>query len=71
MVIIYRNIYRQKRVIFVNFRFSYWNFDDHFEGQNFKAKIICCECIESRAMLKFSESLNPKEPFIMKIWYPD
>ena len=28
---------------------------------------ICCVCIESRTMLKFSESLNPKEPFIMKI----
>ena len=28
---------------------------------------ICCLCIENRAMLKFSESLNPKEPFIMKI----
>ena len=25
----------------------------------------CCVCIESRAMSKFSESLNPKEPFIM------
>ena len=53
------------------FRFSCWNLDDHFEGQNFKTKEICCVCIENRAMLKFSESLNPKEPFIMKIWYPD
>ena len=32
-----------------------------------RQKKICCVCIESRAMLKFSESLNPKEPFIMKI----
>ena len=28
---------------------------------------ICCVCKESKAMLKFSESLNPKEQFIMKI----
>ena len=32
-----------------------------------RQKQICCVCIESRAMLKCSESLNPKEPFIMKI----
>ena len=67
MVIIYSNICRQKCRIFVNFRFSCQNFDDHFEGQNFKTKQICCMCIESKAMLKFSESLNPKEQFIMKI----
>ena len=67
MVIIYRKIYRRKCHIFVNFRFSCLNFDDHFEGQNFQTETICCVCIESRAMLKFSESLNPKEPFIMKI----
>ena len=66
MVIIYRNIYRQKCRIFVNFRFSCLNFDDHFEGQNFKTKQICCTCIESRATLKISESLNSKELFIMK-----
>ena len=67
MVIIYQNINRQKCRIFINFRFSCWNFDDHFEGQNFRQKKICWVCIESRAMLKFSESLNPKNPFIMKI----
>ena len=67
MVIIYHNIYRRNCRIFVNFRFSCSNFDDHFEGQNFKTKQICCVCIESRAMLKFTESLNQKEPFIMKI----
>ena len=67
MVIIYCNIYCRKSRIFVNFRFSCSNFDDHFEGQNFKTKTICCVCIESRAMLKFSESLKPKEPFIMKV----
>ena len=32
-----------------------------------RQKKICCVCKESRAILKFSESLNPKEPFIMKI----
>ena len=67
MVIIYCNIYRRKCCIFVNFRFSCWNCDDHFEGQNLKTKTICCVCKESRAMLKFSESLNPKELFIMKV----
>ena len=40
MVIIYCKIYRQKCHIFVNFRFSFWNFDDHFEGQNLKPKNI-------------------------------
>ena len=34
MVIIYRNIYRRKCRIFVNFRFH----ADHFEGQNLKTK---------------------------------
>ena len=63
MVIIYRHIYRRKCRIFVNFRFSCRNFDDHFEGQNFKTKKICCECIESRVY----ENLNKKEPFLMKI----
>ena len=67
MVIIYRNIYHRKCRIFVNFRFSCWNFDDNFEGQNFKTKTFCCVCIESRAMLKFSERLIPKESFIMRI----
>ena len=64
---IYRNIYRRKCRIFVNFRFSCWNFENIFEGLNFKTKNICCVCIESRTMLKFSESLISKEPFIMKI----
>ena len=38
MIIIYRNMYRRKSRIFVNFRFSCRNFHDHFEGQNFKTK---------------------------------
>ena len=67
MVIIYRNIYRLKCQIFVNFRFLCRNFDDRFEDQNFKTKKNCCVCIDNRAMVKFSESLNPKEPFIMMI----
>ena len=67
MLIIYPNIYRRKCRIFVNFRFSCLNFENIFEGQNFKTKKFCCVCIESIAMLKFSESLNPKETFIMKI----
>ena len=65
MVIIYRNIYRRKCRIFCNFRFSCRNFDDQFEGQNFEKK-ICWVCIENRAILDFSESLHPKEPFIKK-----
>ena len=32
-----------------------------------RQKKIYCMCIESRAILKFSESLNPKESFIIKI----
>ena len=34
---------------------------------NTSRQLFCCVCIESRAILFFSESLNPKEPFIKKV----
>ena len=67
MLIIYCNIYRQKCRIFVNFRFHAETLMTFLKVKTSRQKKICCVCIESRAMLKFSESLNPKEPFIMKI----
>ena len=67
MFIIYCNIYRRKCRIFDNFLFSRSNFDCHFKGQNFKTHLSGWVSIERRAILQFSESLNPKEPGIKKI----
>ena len=64
MVIVYRNIYRQRCRLVVYFRFSCLNFDDHFEDQNFTTKHFCCVCIENRAILTFYESLNQNELLI-------
>ena len=67
MLIIYLDTYRRKCRIFVNFRFSCSNFDGNFKGQNFKTHFSRCVCIERRAVLEFSESLDPKEPGIKQI----
>ena len=71
MVIIYHYIFRRKCHIFFNFRLSCSNIDCHFKGQNFKTHFPGCVCIERRAILQFSEKLNPKEPGIKKTRYPD
>ena len=55
----------------MNFRISCSNFDAHLKSQNFKTHFSGCVCIERRAILQSSESLNPKEPGIKKIRYTD
>ena len=67
MVIICRNIYRRKCRIFVISGFHAETLMTILKVKTSRQKKICCMCIESRAMVKFSESLNPKEQFIMEI----
>ena len=62
MVLIYHDIYFIKCRIW----FSCSNFDDHPKGQSFKTPLSGCVSTERRAVLKVTESLNPKEPAIKK-----
>ena len=62
MVMIYHDTNNRKSRIFVNFRFSGLNFDGHFKGQA-SGHIFP----KYRALLKFSESLKPKQPGNIKI----
>ena len=64
-------IFTVESVVKGRFRFSCTHFDCHSKDQSFKTAKSGCVCTECRAILKLSQSLNPKEPCIKKIWYPD
>ena len=66
MVIIYRNSNHRSVAFSLTSGFHAETLMTTLKVKTSRQKIGCV-CIESIAMLKFSESLNPKEPFIMKI----
>ena len=66
MIIINRKIYRRTVTFSLTSGFHAETLMTILKVKTSRQKKNCCVCKESRAMLKFSESLNPKEPFIMR-----
>ena len=67
MMIIHHATYRRTCRIVVNLRFSRSNFDVLFLRSKLQNTIYRCVCIKRRAILKLSESFEPKEQGIKKI----
>ena len=67
MVLIYHDFFLRKCRILGHFWFACTNFDAHLKSQSFKTASSGCVCIEYRAILNISESLNQKVMGIKKI----
>ena len=71
MNIIYRDIYREKCGIFINFRFLCLNFDSHFKGQNFKTHFFLLRVHRSYSNIAIFRKFGPKRARHKEdqVWY--